>query len=154
MKDICPQPKLMFIFHFINSFIMLQSYAGQLTVSSDLNTNAVIYINQSTCPTGWSSFDQGSGRFILGSGSENLDSLGNLLTTRSYLDTGGREYTTAIPASTAIGSVEIPSPTSYFADDAPDETYSDISNVDSSLGGTLVDSNMPPYLVLKLCKKN
>lgn len=111
--------------------------------------NSVIAFDQASCPTGWVEFTPLKGRFILGAGSGNLDSAGGALTTRTWATSGGLEYTTGIPVVSAAPNSSNPGTGGNLA-------LADIftnGTVNVSLNASAVDSNLPPYIVRKFCKK-
>lgn len=122
-------------------------------IESSYPKGAVVPFDQASCPSGWSNFTQMNGRFVLGSGVGNLDIDSNPLTQRQKDDSGGIEFTTAIPASSTNGTTTIPGPDKVISRDRRDQTFTN-SPPDTSLGGDLADSNMPPFVSLKFCKKD
>jgi len=109
------------------------------------------------CPTGWSDFDEGAGRVILGVGK------GDGLTERKLLDDGGEEMVELtikqLPKhSHAYGDIHYydqkvgapdcqtkPGDGAGECRDTPRET--------KSSGENQPHDNMPPYIVLRFCKK-
>jgi hypothetical protein len=126
---------------------------SELLTTYDLPLGAVVPFYQSSCPTGWEEFTDLKGRIPLGEGSGNLDSRGDALTSRSLSSSGGREYTTGLPAYSGLGDQNTP---------GPDRVLSAIGS--GGYGNALVDpvvmggaseteSNLPPYIVMTYCKK-
>jgi hypothetical protein len=123
------------------------------TAKPVLPANAVMAFDAETCPDGWERFYQADGRIILGAGSGNQDADGALLTKRILGSTGGREYTSGLPASSNLGGTNIPSPTVQFAQASGGENIYNPCDDFTTLSGEKQDSNMSPYLVLTYCKR-
>src|SRR5688572_10441489 len=73
----------------------------------DLPVGSVLPFNSAACPEDWEEFTQARGRVILGAGSGNTDVDGVILTSRSRGSAGGTEYTTGIPAVSAMGNQSV-----------------------------------------------
>ena len=119
-------------------------------------SGAVMAFNLSSCPSGWSDFDLGSGRFIIGVGtlgpySYSLDDIGgeathtltqsempshthSLLSTYSYNPSGSNS-----PIWPPIGPVSGSSTTTSYT---------------GSAGSSSAHENRPPYLALLYCVKD
>lgn len=105
----------------------------------------------SSCPSGWSTFDDLAGRAILSSGSGNTDRDGQALTARLLGASGGSEITSGIPAVSTGATTALPGPTVYFASAL---IYSN-QPADGLLNGQAADnSNMSPFYVLNYCIKD
>lgn len=127
-----------------------------VTTYGAIPTGAVAAFDSGSCPTGWTTFSEANGRFIVGVGSGNQDPDGNNLTDRTLRQTGGREYTTGIPASTSNSNTTIvPSAGAYLRTTSPTEIYISSSGfgTDTTLDGAAADSNLPPYIVRTYCKR-
>jgi len=117
-----------------------------------LPSGSIVAYDSATCPTGWSIHSNSKGRIHLGAGSGNTDAEALALTARALGLSGGREYTTGIPAT--VGD---------FSDTNPDSNYAFSSSFGASnfntsaltgtFNGVKADSNMPPYFVLTYCQK-
>ncbi len=122
-----------------------------------LPSGTIAAFDLAACPTGWSTFNAGKQRVLVGAGTGNTDQLGNPLTARTYADMGGYEYTTGIEAKTSAAGTNTPGTTqypaatsgSYYAYGSP--TY---DTSDTTLAGEKADSNMPPYYVILYCVKD
>jgi hypothetical protein len=129
-----------------------------ITISSV--PSGAIMAFQGACPVGWTQVSGTNGRVLVGAGTGNMDSFGSPLTSRTVGATGGAEYTTGIPASTAVSTLGTPSPLSVLGlSSDPGVSGSPLNFVDSALTDTTIagpsaDSNMPPYLVVRYCSKN
>ncbi|WP_374074601.1 hypothetical protein [Bdellovibrio bacteriovorus] len=126
------------------------------TIKTELPAGAILAFNASSCPTGWSLFDSGKGRVLVGAGSGNTDADGTALTARFLGDIGGREFTTGIPASTGGASDSVPSPLLHLgvasASGRTAEIYN--SSADTTISGAKADSNMMPFAVVTYCQKD
>ncbi len=122
-----------------------------------LPAGAVVAFNSASCPSGdWTTYSDAAGRILIGSGSGNTDADATALTSRSIGATGGRTYTTGIPASTSTSNTSSsPGPTKNLSANSAVTRYYDGSGSPSlsSLIASLTDSNMPPFIALTYCKK-
>jgi hypothetical protein len=131
-----------------------------LTIEAGAPTNAVMAFDSATCPTGWSAYSTGNGRVIIGSGTGNLDKDGLALTNRILNDIGGRELASiALPASSLNGSTDAPGPTLVLANafDTNGGSNPNIYRTAADTNTTIGDGdndNLPPFVVLKYCKKD
>lgn len=128
------------------------------TIQTDIPTGAIMPFNASSCPDGWSVFNDGRGRVLVGAGAGNTDADGTALTSRTLGATGGREFTTGIPAVTLDGQSTTPSPTANLAvvNDGSGSTFIGYRNAaaNTTLSGQKADSNMMPYSNILYCQKD
>lgn len=127
------------------------------TIKAEMPAGAIMAFNAATCPEGWSVFNGGKGRTLVGAGSGNTDADGTALTARTVGQAGGREFTTGIPVAATAASTVAPSPevNLSLAKSGPVIVtgYSD-SPADTTLSGEKADSNMMPYAVVLYCQKD
>jgi hypothetical protein len=131
-----------------------------LTIEAGAPSGAVMAFDLATCPVGWSEYTTGRGRVILGSGSGNQDKDGSPLTARTLNEVGGRELVSlSLPAISGNGNSSIPDPSLVLAKardtngNSDPFVYGPKASADTTLGDGDND-NLPPYVVLKYCKKN
>lgn len=108
------------------------------------------------CPSGWSEFDAGSGRFIIGAGK------GDSLSPRPFGVAGGKETHTLtirqIPAH-KHGYVDWRSGDGACSFSGCNGRGGDVPKDTSSVGGTESGATdpfeiMPPFIALRFCKKD
>lgn len=121
------------------------------TASADGIPEGAVIAQTGSCGSGWTVDSSLSGRFVFGEGSGNLDADGTALSTRALNDVGGREYTTGLPATSAVGASSTAGPSVNLAQSPMIKLY-DTEPVEGSVSGNLSDSNMPPYISLRACK--
>jgi hypothetical protein len=115
----------------------------------------IILPMQGTCPTGWTEFTAGSGRILLGAGSGNNDADGTPLMIRTYASSGGLEETSGIPANTNLADTQVPATNLVYRSGNGYNLYADITLTDTLLDQQIPsDTNMPPYYVVRYCRKN
>lgn len=114
-------------------------------------TGAIVPFNQTNCPSGWTDFTAANGRILLGAGSGNFDKKNNALSLRSVGDSGGLEYTTGIPATLEIATLNSPDGNNLAI--ASILLYGLITTNISYINGNYSDSNLPPSYVMKYCVK-
>lgn len=135
-------------------------WIGRIPSVISVPKGAVVAFNQDSCPSGWSSFDLGIGRTIIGEGTAQG------LSTRTLRQQGGAETHT-------LTISEMPSHDHEFVGDSVVrggwggrvthnlavgdqddwETYSPSGTI-SNTGGGEPHNNMPPFIALKMCQKN
>jgi hypothetical protein len=130
-----------------------------LTIEAGTPSDAVMAFDSATCPTGWSAYSTGNGRVIIGSGTGNLDKDGLALTNRILNDIGGRELASiALPASSLNGTTDAPGPTLVLANTFDTNGGSNPSIYRAAVADTTIgngdNDNLPPFVVLKYCKKD
>lgn len=135
-------------------FIVLNACERGSAAGAGLQSEAILYFDLSTCPEGWSTYTNGKGRAWIAAGSGNLDALGASLTSRTLLATGGREYTTGLPAIQDIGTSSIPSSSGVFSIGNGSQLIYTTDAANTTLSGVAADSNMPPFISLLQCIKN
>lgn len=142
-RDFQWEPSLLLIAYLVllTGHYLLQQKAG-----------AIAAFDLASCPVGWSTYSLAKGRILIGEGSGNTDAEGLNLTTRSLGATGGREYTTGIPAVNDLSEDYVHTMTSYLAR-VGSGLYTN-SAADTTIGGAKADSNMPPFYALLYCQKN
>ncbi len=112
------------------------------------------------CPTGWTEFTYGRGRVLVGAGSGNIDQEGYPLTVRNWAasgaaDNGGLEYTSGIPANTLTANVQTPGVNLVYRSGNGYNLYADATSTNTLLDQEIPsDANMPPYYVVRYCRKN
>ncbi|MCI5071854.1 hypothetical protein MRY82_02780 [bacterium] len=115
------------------------------------NQNIILPFNLSSCPDGWSDYNNAAGRVVLGVGSGNTDMDGNALTARTLGDTGGWEFTNSIPLDGSATSNTAAN--NYIGNVTGSDTIFNSSAI-SGYTDTVTDSNIAPYVVVKYYKKD
>lgn len=127
------------------------------TIKTELPQGAILAFHTSSCPSGWSPFDLAKGRVLVGAGAGNSDADGSALTTRVLGDTGGREFTTGIPFSSAIASEASPTPLLNLGNPQsagrPFPLFTTAA-ADTTIHGPKEDSNMMPFTTVTYCQKD
>lgn len=112
------------------------------------------------CPQGWSPYSRGEGRFIVGVGNDdgnNRDQNGTVLTAKSLSQVGGEEQHT-------LTINEMPSHNHGYLrtdfrgpgvghDGGNSMSFHNKQDTERTGGGS-PHNNMPPYVALRLCKKD
>lgn len=117
--------------------------------------SGIVLPMQGACPTGWTEFTQGQGRILVGAGSVNIDQEGYPLSARSWTQSGGLEYTSGIPANTNVATYQTPGNNLVYRAGNGYNLYADAALADTELDQEIPsDANMPPYYVVRFCRKN
>jgi hypothetical protein len=117
---------------------------------SEIPQSSVIASKSVSCPSQWSASNTLRGRMIVGEGSGNLDIAGNLLPARTLAQSGGYEETVLDMVVDSNAATE-QSPDGMTLGPTADAIYTS-QPPDSSFAGSLTDSNMPPYAVVRFCE--
>ena len=133
------------------------SSAKELLKSSTFPSGAILAFSLPDCPNGWSSFDEGAGRVIIGVGK------GTGLTARNLMDKGGEE-------KHKLNIAEMPKHNHKLMDVRNDrrDDYGfggselniymakgrEISDIISQEGEGEPHNNMPPFIALRFCRKD
>ena len=137
-----------------------------LGAAAAIPLGAIVAFNRTErdpCPDGWSLYEEGKGRFIVGAGHQ-IDAGGNGVTFLSAGKTGGEEQVTLTIGEmpihqhvTQLSSIKVVSESSsptqaVVVDGSPAlMTSRDLST--NPTGGNEPHNNMPPYIALYFCKK-
>ncbi len=127
-------------------------YCKKNADDTTIPASTLISYPSAACPSSWSEDTAVRGRAVVGVGVGNTDEDATPLTARALGDTGGREYTTGIPANSGAAGAQGPGPNAVITVSATALSYFNSSTATDSLGGTSTDSNLPPYLALLSCK--
>lgn len=129
----------------------------EYTIKAEMPAGVIMAFKSASCPAGWSVFAPAKGRVLVGAGAGNGDADGTFLTSRTFGDIGGREYTTGIPATTSAGVEAGPSPLKNLgiltSSGRPGEIFVNAA-ADTTFAGAKQDSNMMPFAVVTYCEKN
>ena len=121
--------------------------------------DAIVAFDSSDCPAGWSPFREGEGRFLIGTGNNdgrNEDGAGLPLTARPLMRTGGAERHALTPS-------EMPKHSHPYSrakrvkrggGDKGSAEYPSENDTTGSSGDGKPHNNVPPFVALKLCRKN
>ena len=136
----------------------LSSSTLTAVIQNAVPTGSILPFDLSTCPSGWTNYTLANGRVIVGSGSGNVDALGGTLTSRAFGSTGGLEYTTGIPVAALQADQGTASSNDvlamFFGGSLSSSVYGyTASAADTTLSGSKANSNLPPFIALKYCKK-
>ncbi len=134
-------------------YFVLNACKKTLGAVATIDSGMVVAFESASCPTGWSSFSSSAGRVLIGDGTGNTDADGTALTARVYAQSGGREFTTGLPAVNFLGSDSIADPTFSLARSNGFSAYS-VNTADTTISGAKADSNMPPFVAVLFCKKD
>lgn len=113
----------------------------------------IAFDSSNGCPDGWGVFDSAAGRVIIGEGK------GNGLSERSYRDAGGAEthvltlqempnHTHSTVQMISDNNTDGVDSTTIRSGDHHNQTRQTGAN-----GGNKPHNNMPPFIVLTVCKK-
>lgn len=121
-------------------------------IFESLSGSVFVFDKSTGCPTGWSEFQEGAGRTIIGVGQ------GQNLSRQQYRTLGGKEKHTLTINEIPQHSHQVRAAT--FANDAPQRFpatgafgVAQQTIVSANAGGGQPHSNMPPYIALYFCKK-
>lgn len=115
----------------------------------------IILPMQGACPTGWTEFNNGRGRILVGAGSGNNDGEGTPLSVRTWTDSGGLQETSGIPANTNAATTQTPTTNLVYRSGNGYNLYADATSTNTKLDQQIAsDTNMPPYYVVRYCRKN
>lgn len=132
------------------------SSTKELLKSTTFPSGAVLAFSLPECPTGWSSFDEGAGRVILGVGK------GEGLTERKLMEKGGKE-------NHQLTIAEMPKHKHVWrgvrADRMDDYGFGgsernvhrasgNVDDISEEQGGDQPHNNMSPFIALRFCQKD
>ena len=129
----------------------LVRFLGGVTQEQLVPGNAVVAFNQD-CPPGWTPFEVGSGRFIVGAGTHDQ----SLTPLRRGLTGGARTHVLLpeeLPPHTHTVTFSSGRITPENTDSGPNE-FGDMDITEESglgPGRSTPHNNMPPYVVLEFC---
>jgi hypothetical protein len=123
--------------------------------SIQLPSGAVLAFDRQRCPDGWESYDQGTGRMIVGAGR------GNNLSARRVGDTGGMERVTLtlaeIPAhrhaNPTVGNNQVIEEVNGLQVGGRGSYGPQHARPTEVAGESQPHENMPPFVALLLCRK-
>jgi len=130
---------------------------AELIKKVSLPAGSVLAFQSSECPTGWSDFDDGAGRVIIGVGK------GKGLKERKLLDTGGKEEVRLTLEQMPAHRHQNPTYGKGGARNKPVHYALEITGrgdygphhlrPTEEVGGNREHENMPPFIALRFCKK-
>jgi hypothetical protein len=117
--------------------------------------SGIILPMQGACPTGWTEFTAGRGRVLVGAGAGNNDGDGLPLTVRAFSASGGLQETSGIPANSNAADTQVPTTDFVYRAGIGYNLYADVASTNTLLDQQIAsDTNMPPYYVVRFCRKN
>jgi hypothetical protein len=131
-------------------FIVLNYCSLSSDSSLAYPSGSVAAFSVATCPSGWSDYEAGEGRLIIGKGSGNLDVDSVSLTTRSLGSIGGWEDTNSVPVTSSAANIDTAA--GNILASVASNTYS--TGALSGYTDTIADSNMAPFVTAHFCEKD
>lgn len=134
---------------------MVLKYCEKVLSQSDSvgASEAIIYRDDSSCPSHWSAYTALNGRTTIGEGAGQVDVHGAALTPRTLGSVGGYEYTPGLRVSIDPGDHSNATPYSLLGRSASGNIFS-TGSPDTTIGGIKADSNMPPFIALTVCSND